>query len=346
MSIHRNLYGFAPKTSGIGALGIGALGVAALAAALPARAAEKEVTFAYQDMVVPLRVLMQNGAVEKATGYKVTWRKFGGGGDVIRAMASGNVAIGEAGSSPVAAAASQGLAVELFWILDDIADAEQLVVRDGTGITDVKGLKGHTVATPFVSTSHYQLMYALQKAGLSQTNVKVLNMRPPEIAAAWERGDIDATFIWDPVLAKVKANGKVIASAAEIAREGRPTFDGLVVDKAWADANKPFMTEFVKLLAQEDADYESHKATWTPDSEPVKAVAKWTGATPADVPVGMAAYRFPTLSQQASATWLGGGAAVALKNTADFLKEQGKVQALAPDYAAYVTDEFVKAAQK
>ena len=333
------------KPSSIVASAVLAGSLAAWSAA-PASAADKEVTFAYQDMVVPFRVIMESGAIEKATGYKITWRKFGGGGDVIRAMASGNVALGEAGSSPIAAAASQGLPIELFWILDDIADAEQLVARDGTNVTDVKSLKGHTVATPFVSTSHYQLMYALQKAGLGAKDVKVLNMRPPEIAAAWERGDIDATFIWDPVLAKVKANGKVIDSAAKIAEEGRPTFDGLVADKAWAENNKPFMVAFVKLLADEDARYAAEKASWTPGSEPVKAVAKWTGADPADVPAGMASYRFPTLTQQASATWLGGGAAAALKNTADFLKEQGKVQDLAPDYGKYVTDEYVKAAEK
>ena len=51
---------------------------------------------------------MEQGEIEKTTGYKINWRKFGGGGDVMRAMASGNVQIGEAGSSPIAAAASKG----------------------------------------------------------------------------------------------------------------------------------------------------------------------------------------------------------------------------------------------
>src|ERR671912_146714 len=77
-------------------------------------AADKEVTFAYQDMVTPFRVLMDEGTIEKETGYKINWRKFGGGGDVVRAMASGDVQIGEAGSSPVATAASQGLDIQLF----------------------------------------------------------------------------------------------------------------------------------------------------------------------------------------------------------------------------------------
>ena len=67
--------------------------------------AKKEVTFAHQDMLVPLRTVMESGELEKATGYKINWRMFGGGGDVIKAMASGDVQIGEAGSSPLTAAA-------------------------------------------------------------------------------------------------------------------------------------------------------------------------------------------------------------------------------------------------
>ena len=65
--------------------------VLALAASLPAWA-QKTVTFAYQDMMNPFRWVQQTGEIEKATGYKINWRQFGGGGDVIRAMASGDVA--------------------------------------------------------------------------------------------------------------------------------------------------------------------------------------------------------------------------------------------------------------
>jgi ABC-type nitrate/sulfonate/bicarbonate transport system substrate-binding protein len=50
--------------------------------------AKKEVTFAHQDMVLPYRIAMESGEIEKATGYKINWRMFGGGGDVIKAMAS------------------------------------------------------------------------------------------------------------------------------------------------------------------------------------------------------------------------------------------------------------------
>ncbi|RPH64870.1 MAG: hypothetical protein EHM83_07555, partial [Burkholderiales bacterium] len=82
---------------------------------------KKEVTIAYQDMNVPYRTAMESGEIEKATGYRINWKFIAGGGDVIRAMGSGDIQIGEAGSSPIAAAVSQGLDVELFWILDMLA---------------------------------------------------------------------------------------------------------------------------------------------------------------------------------------------------------------------------------
>lgn len=59
--------------------------------AAPALAQSKEVVIAYQDMVVPWRYAQATGEVERATGYKVTYRKLGSGADVIRALASGSV---------------------------------------------------------------------------------------------------------------------------------------------------------------------------------------------------------------------------------------------------------------
>jgi taurine transport system substrate-binding protein len=305
----------------------------------------KEVTFAHQDMLVPLRTVMESGELEKATGYKINWRMFGGGGDVIRAMASGDVQIGEVGSAGVTAAASQGQDIKLFWILDDIADAEALVVRNGSGINSIKDLVGKKVATPFVSTSHYQLMVDLKLEGVDAKKVNVMNLRPPEVAAAWERGDIDATFIWDPVLTKVKANGKIIATSGSIGKKGFPTFDGLVVNAKWATENEAFMVALVKAVAKADADYRANAAKWTVDSPQIKAVAKHSKADAPGVPAAMALYRFPSLDEQLSPAWLGGGAAKAMTDTAAFLKEQGRVQEVKPSYAAFVTSIYAQKAR-
>jgi taurine transport system substrate-binding protein len=326
------------------------LAAALAGAAWGAMAQTKEVTIAYQDMMNPWRVAMANKELEKATGWKINWRQFGGGGDVIRAMASGDVKIGEAGSSPIAAAMSQGIDVELFWILEDIADAEALVVRNGSGIQAPRDLKGKRIGVPFVSTTHFHLLFAMEQFGLTGKDAQVLNMRPPEIAAAWERGDLDATFIWDPVLAKVKKNGRVLITSGLLSTWGKATFDGVIADKKFAKENPDFMVALVKILAKHDDMYRKNAAAWTPTSAEVMAVAKISGAKPEDVPPGMALYGFPTLAEQASPAWLGGGkdggAAKALKFTSEFLKEQGRIDKLLPDYAASVNPEWVIRAMK
>ena len=322
------------------------LQLAVLAAALAtlgnaAFAQTKELTFAHQDMLVPLRLVMESGEVEKATGYKINWRMFAGGGDVIRAMASGDVQMGETGSSPLTAAASQGQDIKLFWISADIANAEALIARNASGINSMKDLAGKKVATPFVSTAHYQLMAGMKMDGVDPKSVNVMNMRPPEIAAAWERGDIDATFIWDPVLSKIKGTGKTIATSGSIGKRGAPTFEGIVVNAKWAAANEPFMIAFVKALNRANEEYKATGKSWTPDSPQTKAMAKWTKADPKDVSAAMALYTFPTMAEQVSPTWLGGGAAKAMAGTAAFLKEQGRVQEVKPDYSAFVTTTYV-----
>jgi taurine transport system substrate-binding protein len=309
----------------------------------------KEVVIAYQDMVVPWRYAQATGEVEKETGYKVTYRQLASGAEVVRALASGSVQLGEAGSSPIAAGLSQGVDISLFWILDNINDAEALVARDGSGVTSISGLKGKKIGVPYVSTSHFHTLVALQSAGVNPADVKIVNLRPQEVAAAWDRGDIDATYIWDPVLAKVKKNGKVLITSGQVAQEtGKATFDGFVVDRKFAQANPEFVARFVKVLAASDANYRDHTSAWTAGSAEVAAVARESGANAQDVPASLALYAFPSPAQQASNTWLGGGAqsgaAKSLAATAAFLKTQGTIQNVLPDYSAGIDARFVQQA--
>src|SRR5688572_13589530 len=156
-------------------------GASALVISVTAVAQTKEVTIGYQDMVVPYRVAQEAKEVEKATGYKINWKQFGGGGEVIKAMASGAVQIGEVGSAGIAAAVSRGEPLELFWILDDIGSAEALVVKKDSGIKTIADLKGKKIAMPFNSTTHFHTMVALEQAKVNPADVQILNLRPPHL---------------------------------------------------------------------------------------------------------------------------------------------------------------------
>ena len=75
---------------------------------------------------------------------------------------------------------------------------------------------------------------SLKHAGVDPTKVNVLNLQPPEIAAAFARGDIDAAYVWDPVLTKAKENGKVLIDSAGVAKLGGPTFVAWIARKDFA----------------------------------------------------------------------------------------------------------------
>jgi taurine transport system substrate-binding protein len=324
----------------------------AVAGLLASVAEAEEATVGYQLIYSPWALAIQDKTFEKATGYDINWVKFDSGAKVISAMASGQVDIAVAGSSPVTAAASQGIDLQVFWLLDDIAQAEAMVVRDGAGIDPAQPatLKGKTLAVPFVSTTHFHTLFALETWGIQPTELKILNMQPNQIAAAWERGDIDAAFVWDPALARIKKSGKVMITSGELSAKGKATFDSLVVMREFADANPEFMAKFVRVIADANAAYVKERDKLTEASPIAQANASLLGGEPAQVVAGLALYAYPSVEEQASARWLGGGAeggvAKALKATAEFLKAQGKVDEVLPDYAQFVTPVFAEAAAK
>ena len=142
----------------------------------------------------------------------------------------------------------------------------------------------------------------------------------------------------------------MLISSSDVAKQGAPTFDALMVNKAWADKNKDFMVALVREIAKADATYLANKAKYTKDSEEAKATAKIVGAKPEDVPAAMGDYGFMPAAEQASDKWLGGGAAggvaKAMANTAVFLKEQGRITDVPGDFGKFVNPEFAAAAAK
>jgi taurine transport system substrate-binding protein len=311
--------------------------------------AEAQVRIAYQTVVEPAKVAQADGLYEKATGQAIEWRKFESGAEVITAVASGDIQIGYVGSSPLAAAASRELPIETILVAAEIGSAEALVVRNGSGIAKPADLIGKKIAVPFVSTTHYSLLAALKHWGIDSKKVSIVNLRPTEITAAWQRGDIDAAYVWDPALGKIKQDGKPLTSSAEVAAWGAPTFDAWIVRRDFAQKNPEFVAQFVRITGEAYAAYRKDAKTFVANTANVDKIVKLTGANAADVPELLAGSKFPTLAEQASPALLGGspgGTVKALTDTAKFLKEQGKVDKVLADYGSYVSPKHVLAAAK
>ncbi|CAN7600969.1 taurine ABC transporter substrate-binding protein [Ensifer sp. ENS07] len=317
--------------------------LAASQLSLPAHADETTLTIGYQPIVEPSRVPQADGTYEKVTGAKITWQKFDGGADVIAALASGSIDIGYVGSSPLAAAASRQIPLETIFVVGLISDAEALAVK---GIDKPEELAGKKIATPFVSTAHYSLLTALKHWNIDPKAVEILNLRPPEIAAAWQRGDIDGAYVWDPVLSEIKKTATVLATSSDVAKWGGPTFDAWIVSKKFAEEHPEIVTGFVKVTGDAYADYRTKPEAWSAGSPQAEKIARLTGAKPEEVPNLLKGYYFPSLEEQASADLLGGATVKAIAQTSAFLLEQGKIPAVLPDYAPYVSARWAQEAAK
>ncbi|UCO98427.1 taurine ABC transporter substrate-binding protein [Metapseudomonas lalkuanensis] len=305
--------------------------------ALSAQAAD--FTVAYQTTVDPAKVAQADGAYEKASKSEIDWRKFDSGAEVITAVASGDVQIGYVGSSPLAAAATRQLPIQTFLIATQIGDAEALVARNGAGITKPEDLIGKKIAVPFVSTGHYSLLAALKHWQIDPTRVTILNLAPPAIVAAWQRGDIDATYVWDPALGVAKSSGKVLISSAELGKLGAPTFDAWIVRKDFAEKHPEVVRAFAKVTLDAYADYRKDPKAWLADKGNIDKLVKLSGAKAEDIPLLLQGNVFPLAADQATA--LGAPTTQAISETAAFLKEQGKVDAVLPDYGPYVSSKYV-----
>ncbi|MBN9075960.1 MAG: taurine ABC transporter substrate-binding protein [Rhizobiales bacterium 65-79] len=327
----------------------------ALALAAPGSAsADTKVVVGYQQIVGPFISAIADGSFDKALaaeGYTVDWRQFASAGDISVALASGNVAVGVIGSTGATASVTRGVDAQLFWILDNIGKSEALIARNGSGIEKPEDLKGKKVAVPFVSTSHFHLLVALEKVWkINPRDVTILNLTPPQIVAAWERGDIDAAYVWPPALSKIEKTGKEIINSGEVGKASVPTFDAIMVGKSFGKDNPKFMAAFTKVLAKAYADFKKNGANWTVDSPEVKGNVKLIGGTPQDIVEASKLLEYPTVEEQVSKAWLGGGAeggAVrAFAASADFLKAQKQIDSVLPDYTPFVNASFAEEAAK
>jgi taurine transport system substrate-binding protein len=325
-----------------------AIAALALATSFAAHAADKKVVVGYQTDALPSSVAIANGEFAKATGYEIDFRKFNSGAEIFAAIASGDVQVGYVGSSPFAAATSRGLDVKAFYLSSISGVDEALVVRNGSGIASLSDLKGKKLAAAPVSTDHYQLLALIKSLGLTEKDVQVFAIPQPEIVASYNRGDIDGGFVWDPALTELKKNGKVLVTSKDVADKGAPTFSAWVATSSFSSENPQFLKGFAGVINKYYASFASDKNAWGPESENATLLAKTLGGTPEQQASALKNLTLLTPDVQASEAWLGGGeksgAAKILKDTAEFLKGQGKVSDVLPSYAAFVTPDAVVAA--
>ena len=299
------------------------------------------VTVAYQTSAEPAKVAQADNTFAKTSGATVDWRKFDSGASVVRALASGDVQIGNIGSSPLAVAASQQVPIEVFLLASKLGNSEALVVKKS--ITKPEDLIGKRIAEPFISTTHYSLLSALKHWGIKPGQVQIINLQPPAIIAAWQRGDIDGAYVWAPAVNELEKEGKVLTDSAQVGTWGAPTLDVWVVRKDFAQQHPDVVTAFARTTLAAQKAYLAAPEQWLQDGQNVDKLSKLSGVPQDQVPGLVKGNRYLPVAEQVNE--LGQPVDKAIHDTAVFLQQQGKIPQVAKDYRRFVNNQFVKQVQ-
>ncbi len=309
-------------------------GLAAAAVALEQRGARadapSEVRIGTFEETNPTAILQASGTLDSAMGAKAAWNDVGSGGAFNTAAAAGGIDIGLGlGTSPAAAGLARGIPYQVIAMCDNIAGAEEMTVRQSAGIKAPGDFAGKTVATPFGSTSNFRLAGFLTVHGLVG-KVKVVYMAPPDIVAAWTRGQIDAAYVWPPAKTKLlKDGGEVYHTYKDLDAAGYVIGDLIAVRTAFAEQYPDTVVSFLKAYGQ------AYDLVQTDKKKAVELVAKGTGLSPAEAEADMAEYEFISLQQSLSDQWLGapgkpGRLASLLHGAAKFLHGQKSIPEVPP----------------
>lgn len=187
---------------------------------------------------------------------------------IIEAMAAGDVDLSIVGVFPVVNANNAGNKIMMLASGNFTEDGFRLVVGPDSSVGSVEDLKGKKVGVPFGAAEHQITLQILEKHGLDDTQVELVNLQQADALTALLGNEIDAALFNSGTLsAAEEAGAKTIATNKEV---------GLIVNpvigrKDFVEANPEITSRFLKVLDK--------TAKWIDENEDetVKIAAKING---------------------------------------------------------------------
>ncbi|MDQ0457296.1 aliphatic sulfonate ABC transporter substrate-binding protein [Rhizobium paknamense] len=246
------------RRRGLQLAGIAATGL--LLGQTTAKAAAQKIRIGWQKFGV-LALAKQQGALEKRfadRGISIEWSEFTSGPPLLEALGAGSLDFGPTGDvPPLFAQAARGDLLYVGTYRPPSAFHGLLVQKDGPtqGLADLKGVR---LAYKRGSSAHNFAFKALAKVGLTPKDVKEVDLAPPDAAAAFKNGSIDAWAIWDPYFAIAEQDPKArLLTTSDGIVEAWGYFLG---NGAFTKANPQIVSEILDELrkvgtaAQQDID--------------------------------------------------------------------------------------------
>ena len=196
--------------------------------ASPANSAEplKELRIGYQKIGALLMVKEQKVLEQRfePQGVRVRWIEFAFGPPLLEALGAGAIDYGYTGDSPPIFAQAAHANLLYAGAIPARGYGQAILVPAASSIEGISGLKGKKIAVAKASSAHNLLVAALESVSLPWSDITPVYLAPPDAAAAFVRGAVDAWSIWDPFLAIAELKQKARALPLDRAISAQNSF--------------------------------------------------------------------------------------------------------------------------
>ncbi|WP_199223249.1 ABC transporter substrate-binding protein [Oricola cellulosilytica] len=304
----------------------------------------EEITVAYfLEWPMPFEYAKQKGTYEEELGVDINWVSFESGVKMSAAMASGDVNLSVSqGVPPFVVATSAGQDLQILDVAVSYADNDNCVVRSEHEIdkTNAEELAGKKVAVPLGTAAHYGFLKQMDHFGVDVASMDVVDMDPPDGAAAIAQGSVDVFCGWGGSLRRALEHGNTLLTGAEKTELGILVFDVTSGPAGWVAENGDLVAKFLKVTADANAMW----ADEANHAEMLPLIAKDAGMDETATAETMATFTFPTVEEQLSDKWLGGNAQTFMKGVADVFVEAGSIDGALDTYENAVNTGPLQAA--
>lgn len=321
-------------------------GLAGLAVVGSVQAAmAEEITVAYfLEWPMPFQYAKAKGLYDEALGVTVNWVSFDAGTAMSAAMASGDVQISVSqGVPPFVVAASAGQDLQVVDVAVSYAENDNCVVAEALEIDkDSAGeLAGKKVGVPIGTAAHYGFLKQMSHFGVDVNSMVVVDMAPADGAAAFAQGSLDMVCGWGGALRRMKEHGNVLLTGAEKEELGILVFDVTSAPASFVAEESELLAKFLKVTADMNAMWNSGEHT----DEMLPVIAKDSGMDETATAETIATFVFPSVEDQLSEKWLGGGSQAFMSGVADVFVQAGSIDSARESYDAAVDVTALTAAQ-
>ena len=196
--------------------------------ARPANSTEplKELRIGYQKIGALLMVKEQKVLEQRfePQGVRVRWIEFAFGPPLLEALGAGAIDYGYTGDSPPIFAQAAHANLLYAGAIPARGYGQAILVPAASSIEGISGLKGKKIAVAKASSAHNLLVAALESVGLPWRDITPVYLAPPDAAAAFVRGAVDAWSILDPFLAIAELKQKARALPLDRAISAQNSF--------------------------------------------------------------------------------------------------------------------------